>query len=728
MSVFFLLYLTTSHFSRSATPAVRAAPLGLGDTVPHEGRLVVYMSRAETRSTAELLTTCYITYFACIWKSIHANRVPSRSRLSHFWYKLYWAMAGILAPEFILWAAMSQYIQAQILKAAWWKRYSKRKWKWWGVLKWEEFLGWSTAKWRVIRERHMGNESDSRNLAILATNSSSNEETAMPKSQAASAMKAVKVPETNIWTGAESQGEGAMMHIETAEPIPEKCVSGRGCLKINELKNSGSTDKSYDYETLPMVVAQFALMGGFVLKLVDVKDEARLKWLQAAVAIENPNTSNEMDFLMQGLRLQDKVEGLLEDIGTDSSFITTIRGRGFFQLLANGAFDELCIRRRIAEKYANEIVDKCKADSVSKALVCVQVTWMVLNVLARKMTGLPITLLETHVVIQVGIAVLTYAFWWNKPLDAQEPIEIRVTTDIIERIEKARDAEADLYIRTSQTFNNEVHTRDKGFSEDNMKTLKAMNRKPRLAEFRERGLYAFLKFPQFHIPDFITESDEPESMFESFMRAGYDISETFFDLYWHTGLRAARRRYHKDRKQNKDQEDPARYFLSSFHRYAVVITAFMGALDGGLHLTAWKSYFPTEFESIAWKVACLIGGGVPIFLFASQGNQLEYYPAILCFGPRRFAKGKYTFLRCIGDFFRTFHRIGTMRYGPGLHAHWYRQLYLTSRLCIAYGLLAGSCVCIVALAYITFESGFAMRRLPESCYKTLNWVEYVPHF
>ncbi|RPA83019.1 hypothetical protein BJ508DRAFT_198761, partial [Ascobolus immersus RN42] len=55
-------------------------------------------------------------------------------------------------------------------------------------------------------------------------------------------------------------------------------------------------------------------------------------------------------------------------------------------------------------------------DSVSKALVCMQVVWMLMNVIARQVAGLPITLLEVHVVIQVVITIFTYVLWWNKPL------------------------------------------------------------------------------------------------------------------------------------------------------------------------------------------------------------------------------------------------------------------------------------------------------------------------
>lgn len=64
-----------------------------------------------------------------------------------------------------------------------------------------------------------------------------------------------------------------------------------------------------------------------------------------------------------------------------------------------------------------EIDDKSKADYLAKALVCVQVTWFVAQIVQRKVEGLPVALLEFHSLVNIGCAVVTYLCWFTKPLD-----------------------------------------------------------------------------------------------------------------------------------------------------------------------------------------------------------------------------------------------------------------------------------------------------------------------
>lgn len=76
------------------------------------------------------------------------------------------------------------------------------------------------------------------------------------------------------------------------------------------------------------------------------------------------------------------------------------------------------------------IADRSKADSLAKFLVCVQAFWMVLNVIARKASGLPNTLIELNVVVHVAVTVVVYAIWWDKPLAVQNPIILNPLHDL----------------------------------------------------------------------------------------------------------------------------------------------------------------------------------------------------------------------------------------------------------------------------------------------------------
>ncbi|KAJ4124265.1 hypothetical protein NW768_009624 [Fusarium equiseti] len=72
-----------------------------------------------------------------------------------------------------------------------------------------------------------------------------------------------------------------------------------------------------------------------------------------------------------------------------------------------------------------DIDDKSKADTVQKTLVVIQVLWMVTQCIARRVYGLPLSLLEIHTIVHVVCAVFLYACWFEKPLNIQEAMIIQ---------------------------------------------------------------------------------------------------------------------------------------------------------------------------------------------------------------------------------------------------------------------------------------------------------------
>ena len=67
------------------------------------------------------------------------------------------------------------------------------------------------------------------------------------------------------------------------------------------------------------------------------------------------------------------------------------------------------------------ISDKTKADPITKAIVCVQAAWFIVQCIARVAQDLPLTLLEIHTLAHVFIAMLMYLFWFPKPYNALSP-------------------------------------------------------------------------------------------------------------------------------------------------------------------------------------------------------------------------------------------------------------------------------------------------------------------
>lgn len=67
------------------------------------------------------------------------------------------------------------------------------------------------------------------------------------------------------------------------------------------------------------------------------------------------------------------------------------------------------------------IKDKSKADTLAKGLVCIQVSWMLVQTISRKIVEYPITLLEVHTLVHVVCALAMYGLWFKKPLDIRDP-------------------------------------------------------------------------------------------------------------------------------------------------------------------------------------------------------------------------------------------------------------------------------------------------------------------
>ena len=79
-----------------------------------------------------------------------------------------------------------------------------------------------------------------------------------------------------------------------------------------------------------------------------------------------------------------------------------------------------------------EIRDKSKASSIAKLAACVQITWFLAQLIGRADAALPITVLEMFTLAIVICSLVSYAFWWKKPLDVARPIvlDVRYPTDV----------------------------------------------------------------------------------------------------------------------------------------------------------------------------------------------------------------------------------------------------------------------------------------------------------
>ncbi|KAF4594058.1 hypothetical protein EYR40_008857 [Pleurotus pulmonarius] len=73
----------------------------------------------------------------------------------------------------------------------------------------------------------------------------------------------------------------------------------------------------------------------------------------------------------------------------------------------------------------DDIKDKRKGDTITKALVVWQTTWFVVQIIARAVEGLAVTELEIMTLAYGLLSVFLYVLWWNKPYDVQTPMLIQ---------------------------------------------------------------------------------------------------------------------------------------------------------------------------------------------------------------------------------------------------------------------------------------------------------------
>ncbi|KAI9843437.1 MAG: hypothetical protein M1838_002613, partial [Thelocarpon superellum] len=73
---------------------------------------------------------------------------------------------------------------------------------------------------------------------------------------------------------------------------------------------------------------------------------------------------------------------------------------------------------------AEDLSDRSKGDALVKGLAVLQITWLVIQVVARAVQNLAISLLEVTVLAFASCAILTYLVLWHKPQDVRTPVYI----------------------------------------------------------------------------------------------------------------------------------------------------------------------------------------------------------------------------------------------------------------------------------------------------------------
>ena len=70
-----------------------------------------------------------------------------------------------------------------------------------------------------------------------------------------------------------------------------------------------------------------------------------------------------------------------------------------------------------------EIKDRGKSDLPAKSLILLQILWFVMQCIAHAIKHLPVTHLEIIMLAYAAMNFVIYIFWWNKPLNVNQPVQ-----------------------------------------------------------------------------------------------------------------------------------------------------------------------------------------------------------------------------------------------------------------------------------------------------------------
>ncbi|KAI9695124.1 MAG: hypothetical protein M1820_008892 [Bogoriella megaspora] len=298
----------------------------------------------------------------------------------------------------------------------------------------------------------------------------------------------------------------------------------------------------------------------------------------------------------------------------------------------------------------SHIRDKSNGNALAKAIVCTQAIWFLVQCVVRLSSQLPISLLELNTAAHCICTMVTYAFWWSKPLDIEEPSNVSG--------DETRGYCAALYVSIYEP--ELVHVAD-------LKTSQKKRKNPWSAQLlpqhlTESGatqvLYARQIIHDFHYKPHLTGpchcshancntcchgKHDPRNGVLSHWRAcrTYDardarrwaLASEFHRTYsWINRpecfkcIKKECWRWILPRLSNRPHVsveiflDPGVYSLDEILRVeinaATVLVALViaGAVYGGLHLIAWDAPFTSTTQSTLWRLSAVtIAAAAPYF-------------------------------------------------------------------------------------------------------------------
>ena len=238
---------------------------------------------------------------------------------------------------------------------------------------------------------------------------------------------------------------------------------------------------------------------------------------------------------------------------------------------------------------SDELKNQSKSDALVKALAIWQITWLVVQIIARAFASPPLatTQVEITVCAYAACAILTYILLWHKPQDVKVPTYIDALRPITREDVIALAARAPLSTMNSNEF--WLHgVAVKGMS-DNVFPF-------------TRGL----KVPK-KISSFLTKSSNKKKSVAPSSSPSSSSSPP------------PHQSNEKPQTQKADEEADALYLSP-----VLVGIGLSGTIFGGIHFAAWSFQFPSAIERLLWRIGCCILVGFPMAMTALYCGYTHY--------------------------------------------------------------------------------------------------------
>jgi hypothetical protein len=379
---------------------------------------------------------------------------------------------------------------------------------------------------------------------------------------------------------------------------------------------------------------------------------------------------------------------------------------------------------------SERIEDKGKADSISKMVVSFQAVWMLLQCISRKLNGLPVTLTEIHVAIQIIYAAFMYGCWWFKPLDVSVPISIPVDDELWHLLfadasapeEETSISGSDTTLESAVEQTSLLSAATRPLQRQSGTTNEAAEVRGAIRRARVDG-QAYLSLPI---------GRQNASDFRATSSYSMDMPVVIESTDWN----------HNNMNYRISHVVFSNFIYNDGHTSEFVGMA-LSALNGLLHGLAWNHYFPTPTEAVLWKLSCFGIALCPIatFFVSLRGNCTE--AAVHAVWKVRFCgefcganKAKtYSIPAAWRDFVHARNSAARMIYykaktgdfeiekswaeknsGPGLS--WLLTVDLTFWMFLGY---------TMSIMYFAVEGFISIRSLPAGSYDLPSWVALLPH-